>query len=147
MNLLIFNVFLLACAGEEESPGEHICEQVGVRGAEVTAGVDEASAPEVDASEAPTTVLLVANEAGFVLLHGEGEALLALGDAGVATGLFVDGGADSLPESAPLADCPDEVPAHFDLTLGGEVVLQLGPTALDEVWLMLYAGGHDHDHE
>ncbi|MBK7757569.1 MAG: hypothetical protein IPI35_14425 [Deltaproteobacteria bacterium] len=67
--------------------------------------------------------------------------------ADVVTGLWDDSDADILPEGGPNELCPEDIPEHFDLDLSaGTYLLELGPAAVPEVWLMLTPSeGHGHD--
>jgi hypothetical protein len=74
-------------------------------------------------------------------------ALLFLEADGVVTGISFNGEAQSLPDAAPNEECPDEIPAHYDLDLEpGTWTFQLGPIAAASVWMNLVdAGSHAHE--
>jgi hypothetical protein len=142
---------LTACGKETtEDPAEHACENVGVTDATLTAAADGASAPALD-EDVATVVTLTDGAAGYVSITVEAdEALLLFADtADVVTGLWDPSDADILPEGGPNELCAEDLPEHFDLDLtAGTYLLELGPAAVSEVWLMLTpAEGHGHDHE
>jgi hypothetical protein len=68
----------------------------------------------------------------------------------VVTGLVHedDPDTDLLPEGTPNEFCEDDIPEHFDLELeeSGDYHLQLGPSALEEVWVV-FIGAEGHAHE
>ncbi|MCK6524949.1 hypothetical protein L6R49_26395 [Myxococcota bacterium] len=140
---------LTACGKESaEDPAEHACENVGAADATLTATADTATAPAL-AEDVATVVTLAEGGVGYVSITLEAEEALLLwtGTADVVTGLWDTSGADILPEGGPNELCAEDIPEHFDLDLGaGTYVLELGPSAVTEVWLMLTpAEGHGHD--
>jgi hypothetical protein len=147
---MILLMFLLACGEEEgEDPAEHACEHVGEAGTAVTAAEAMEDAPELDVSEEPYTVTLVDGAAGFVGVHAheDEEVLLFTDTADVILALYHDGAEETLPAPSPVEGCEADLPEHFHLDLHeGEWTLELGPAAVESVWLMLLASG-DHEHE
>jgi hypothetical protein len=148
--IVVIPTALAACAGGEgeEDLALHACEQIGEAGETVAAAatLEEAAQAEIEPSEAPFTVALV-DGGGFVNvhIHEETDALLFVDVADVVSGLYLDGEAQSLATPGPNEDCPEDIPEHWDLELTeGEWTLEFGPSALDEIWLMLLSGGHDH---
>lgn len=150
--LLALSLTALTACGKEttEDPAEHACENVGAADATLTAAADAATAPALG-EDVPTAVTLTEGAAGYVSITVEAdEALLLWADtADVVTGLWDASDADILPEGGPNELCAEDIPEHFDLDLtAGTYVLELGPAAVSEVWLMLTpAEGHGHDHE
>lgn len=136
-------------SGHAEDPAEQACEQRDSAGQAVEAAATRDQAPDVALSDEPYTVSLPAGVTGYVQLTGPAAALLLVEAANVATGLFQEGSDENqLPEGAPNEFCEDDIPEHFDLDLeDGAYQLGLGPSALDEVWLMFVsAEGHaEHD--
>jgi hypothetical protein len=140
---------LTACDKEiGEDPAEHACEHVNQTDASITATAEGESAPALGEDEA-TRVTLTDGAAGYVSITVEAdEALLLFADtADVVTGLWDTSDADILPEGGPNELCPEDIPEHFDLDLSaGTYLLELGPAAVSEVWLMLTPSeGHGHD--
>ncbi len=135
-----------------EDPAEHACEQVGSAGGAVSAAADLAGAEgvEIHVSEDPHTVTLVSGASGFVGVHvdEDTEALLFLDTADVVQAIYHEGVQESLPSPAPNELCGDDLPEHYELDLhAGAWALELGPAAVESVWLMLIAAeGHDHEH-
>ena len=140
---------LTACGKETaEDPAQHACDNAGVVGA-TAAAVAEGESPAVLGEDQPTLYALTDGVPGYVMLIIEAdEALLLFADtADVVTGLWDDSDADILPEGGPNELCPEDIPEHFDLDLSaGTYLLELGPAAVPEVWLMLTPSeGHGHD--
>lgn len=155
----------IACSGkdtgdtamdEHEDPGDHACEQVGTAGDAVSATTDIASAPHLEASETPYTVTLPDDGSGvyqgFVALQidEDAEVLLFADTADVVTALYQDEAPATLPEASPAEECGSDLPEHWELDLAAGVwQLELGPSAVDTVWLMVLGaeghGGHE-DH-
>ena len=105
------------------------------------------TAPAITLSEEPYTVALVVGMPSFLRIDGPLVGLLFVGTADVANALYEgDATASLLPEAAPNEFCATEIPDHFDLDLGqATFYLELGPAAVDSVWLMLVsAAGHAH---
>lgn len=156
MTLSILPLLFLACGdkdaddtGAVEDPGEHACENVGT-GESVTAAAKPADAPELHIGEG-FTVSLTSGEVGYVAIHADetAELLLFSSVADVVTGLWQGDTELTLPTGSPNEFCATDIPEHFDLDLeAGEYVLQLGPAAVDSVWLMVSSSeGHGHEHE
>lgn len=151
-------VVLFGCGSEdqgqdapaEEDPGEHACEVFGDEGTRVTASEVAEDSPELESGEQPYSIELVDGAAGFVKLHGGGDALLFVEEENVVTGLFAEDALDTdlLPSGAPNEFCESDVKEHFDLELegAGYYYLQLGPSALDSVWVV-FIGAEGHAHE
>lgn len=149
MTTLLLPLFFLACGDKEEEfedPAAHACEELG-SGESITASAEPESAPALVHGEGHT-VALVSGGVGYVSIEADAaeELLLFADTADVVTGLWLDGAELTLPTGSPNEDCPTEIPDHFDLDLEvGTYVLQLGPAAVDSVWLMLSeAAGHGH---
>ncbi len=147
---------LVACADKGDSgaaaedPMEHACEHAAELGAAVTAGADRASAPVFSISEEPSTVTLVSGATGYLKVEvtGDTAALLFAGTADVVTGLSEGETPAILPTGAPNERCADDIPEHFDLDFheAGSWYIEVGPAAVDSVWLLLTsAEGHAHD--
>ncbi len=111
----------------------------------------DGDAPPLEFSEDPYSVQIVEGEARFVRIEFEdhGDWLLFSDPADVITAMLVDGDEVDLPDGAPAESCPEDVPEHYELHAEpGTVHLQLGPSAVDSVWLMVTDGdGHGHEHE
>ena len=142
---------LTACGKETaEDPAQHACEHVTEADATLPAAADGESAPALG-EDVATVVTLTDGAAGYVSITVEAdEALLLFADtADVVTGLWDPSDADILPEGGPNELCAEDLPEHFDLDLtAGTYLLELGPAAVSEVWLMLTpAEGHGHDQE
>ena len=78
----------------------------------------------------------------------DGELVLFADAAHVVGGLFEDGAAAPLPEGGPNDECAAEIPEHWhleDLTGGTRYELELGPTALAELHLVLAHHEGDRD--
>lgn len=142
---------LAACSGDAaEDPSVHACEMVGDPGTAVTAAATlEDATPDLAVDGAPYTVTLVDGAPGYVGIEvtGDTPALLFMGLADVVAELHgPDGAAVGLPDPAPVDACA-EIPEHYDLDLheAGTWVLELGPAAVADVWLLLHeADGHAH---
>jgi hypothetical protein len=147
---------LAACAdkgdsgAEVEDPLSHACEYTAELGSAVTAGADRASAPAFPLGEEPATVTLVPGATGYLKVEvtGDTAALLFAGTADVVNGLSQGDSAATLPTGAPNERCADDIPEHFDLDFheAGDWYIEVGPAAIESVWLMLTsAEGHTHD--
>ncbi len=147
--ILVLTSLLLACAAEEESIEEHACEHATEAGGALTAGATREDAPELPLDGEPYTVTLVDGASGFlaVPVTGDTAALLFAGTADVVTGFYEGDTAVTLPEAAPIEDCADDIPAHYDLDFheAGTWYLEVGPAAVSEVWLLLGEGAHGHE--
>jgi hypothetical protein len=130
-----------------EDPAEHACEHVEDMGTPLTAATDRASASVLAVAEEPYAITLPTSAPGFVKIEAPLEGLLFVGTADVVTGLFRDASTTSEPlEAAPNEFCADDIPEHFDLDLdSGSLTVQLGPSAVSPVWVLLAdAAGHQH---
>lgn len=148
--ILLLSLFACGPAETTEDPTEHACEHRTEAGTAVTAGADVATAASIPISEEPYTVTLTDGAPGFVAVDvpGDTAALLFLGTADVAAELYQDGTAVGLPEPGPVDLCATDIPEHFDLDFheAGTWTIELGPSAVSEVWLMLMsAEGHSHE--
>ena len=149
----LFALTLSACpTGEEgEDPGEHACEHITEAGTAVTAAADRDSSgdAEITMQDEPWDVALTSGEEGWlsIVVDEDHGAILFADTADVVTGLFHnDETEDELPTAAPNAYCSDDIPEHWDLDLHeGTWHLQLGPAAVDGLWLMLIEGEHEHE--
>jgi hypothetical protein len=134
----------------EEDPGEHACEVVGDTGIRVAAAAVPDEGEELEPAETPYTIELIDGAPGYVTLHGGEDALLFVEARNVVTGLFHEDDLDTdlLEVGTPNEFCEADIPEHFDLELeeSGHYHLQLGPAAIDEVWV-LYIGTEGHAHE
>jgi hypothetical protein len=148
-------IVTLGC-GEDDDPGPagedpaaHACEHVADTGTAVTAGTDRAGAPAIAPSDEPYTVTVLAGAPSFVRIDGGIDALLFTQSAGAVIGLYHEQETTSvLPAPEPNADCPAEIPEHFDLALDttGAWYVELAPAATPSVWLALTeAAGHAHE--
>jgi len=135
---------------EEEDPGEHACEVVGDAGTRVAAAATPEDGEELEPSETPYTIQLVDGAPGYVTLHGGEDALLFVEEENIVNGLFHEDDLDTdlLEAGTPNEFCETEIPEHFDLELeaAGHYHLQLGPAAVDEVWVV-YLGAEGPTHE
>ena len=156
MTLSILPFLFLACGdkdtddtGAVEDPGEHACENVNT-GEAITAAAKPATAPELHVGEG-FTVTLTPSQVGYVQITADeaAELLLFASVADVVTGLWLGDTQLTLPTGSPNEYCATDIPEHFDLDLeAGTYVLQLGPSAVDSVWLMVSSSdGHGHEHE
>ncbi|MFN7147370.1 MAG: hypothetical protein ACK4YP_26615 [Myxococcota bacterium] len=150
--LLALALPLVACTPtpEKEDPEAHACEHVTEAGTTVVAGADPASAGAIAIGEEPYTVTLVEGAAGYVAIEVDEDtpALLFLGTADVAASLWHGEEEVGLSSPAPNDLCPDDIPEHYDLDLheAGTWLLELGPAAVSDVWLLLSsAEGHGHE--
>lgn len=147
-------VLLVACTTPEEGedPAEHACEQVGSSVGTITAVATRdaiTEAEEIEADGQPWLVELASSEAGFVGIHvdEDAEAILWTDTANVVAALYVDGVEYELPTPGPSEVCPDAIPEHYPLDLeAGSWSLELGPSAVSEVWVLL-TGSAGHGHE
>ncbi len=145
---MIVLMTLLACGEEDvEDPGAIACAAVGETDATVDAGADAESAPEVGEYSA-TQVNLVVDAPSYVTIHGHGEDTLLFVDTADVVMSISLGDEVLAAEEAPAEDCGDDL-QHFEMHLDeGEWLVELGPAAVDSVWLMLTEGhAGDHDHE
>jgi hypothetical protein len=157
--------FLFACnsdttttdSGQDEDPAEHACEVFeDGETTPVTAGDAADNGDELDPSEAAFSVTLIDDGtgvySGYVILdvhEAELDALLFAGTADVVNGLWLDGADVGLPTPAPNEFCGDDIVEHWEMELTeGEYALELGPAAVDSLWLMfMEAEGHGHDED
>ncbi|MFW5926281.1 MAG: hypothetical protein ACOCV4_08955 [Myxococcota bacterium] len=133
----------------EEDPAEHACEEAAEAGAPLTAGADMAGAPTVQIGDEPYLVQLPAGSSGFVKLETDApgeEVILFFQTTDVLAEVYDAAGEPlGIPSAGPNAQCPEDLPEHFDvdLTEAGTYFLELGPTATDEAWLLVSdAAGH-----
>lgn len=147
-------LLLAACTppDEGEDPAEHACEELGSSVGTITAVAtrgDITEAEEIEADGQPWLVELVPSEAGFVGIHvdEDTEAILWTDTANVVAALYLDDVEQSLPTPGPSEVCPEDIPEHFPLELeAGAWSLELGPSAVSEVWILL-TGSAGHGHE
>ncbi|MES2638135.1 MAG: hypothetical protein V4850_01585 [Myxococcota bacterium] len=149
--MLLF-LSLFACAGskEVEDPSAHACEHIAESEATLPGGNSTGNAVVIPMDGEPYTVTLQDSIPSYlsVQIDADTPALLFAGTADVVSGLYNGDEAVTLPEPAPNADCPEDIPEHFDLEFDtvGTWYIQLGPAAVTEVWLSLApAEGHAHD--
>jgi hypothetical protein len=149
---------LLACAdddptpdAEHEDPAEHACERTAEAGRKLMAGTArDDSAPRIELGDEPVTVELASSdEPSYVRVEVDEDtpALLFTSAENVLTGLFHEDDEEEIDAAGANEFCEDDIPEHFDLDLHepGTYYLQLGPSALDEVWILLTAAeGHAH---
>jgi len=135
---------------EHEDPAEHACEHTGESGDAVSAGAErDASAPEIELGDDPYTVALRDGEPGYVRIEVDEDTpvLLFASAANVVTSLYHEDEEEEIDGAGANEFCDDDIPEHFDLDLHepGTYYLQLGPSALDEVWILVTeAEGHSH---
>ena len=152
--MLIFTLFACTTAtdtAETEDPAAHACEHAATSEGSITAGAamdTTAGALPIDAE--PYTAVLTAGAPGYLAIEvtGDTPALLFLGVADVAANLYSGAEEVGLPEGAPNEACATDIPEHFDLDLhtAGTWYLELGPAAIDQVWISLAsAEGHAHE--
>ena len=151
---MVLPMLLVACTApdEGEDPAEHACEQVGssvgtIRTVATRDAITEAE--EIEADGQPWLVELSSSEAGFIGLHvaEDTAAILWTDTANVVAALYLDDIEQSLPVPGPSEVCPEEIPEHFPLDLeAGAWSLELGPSAVSEVWILL-TGSAGHGHE
>jgi hypothetical protein len=154
-----FPALLICCnpadEEEEEGPGQHACEHIDEAGEALTAGATIDAAVPIELSDEPYDVTLVEDGAGtyvgFVELDVDEAmgALLFVDTADLVTGLYLAEAEEPLPESSPNDSCADDIPEHWHLDLtSGDWQIELGPSAIDSLWLMLMsAEGHEHEHD
>jgi hypothetical protein len=148
---VILSLILTACSPDEEGEdlAAHACEHAGEAGDTIAAAADTMNAPELPMDGEPHTVTLVPGAAGFVSVAVDGDtaALLFAGTPDVVTGLYEGDEEQTLGEEAPNEDCPDDIPAHFDLDFhdAGTWYVEVGPAAVADVWLLLIEGTHEHE--
>jgi hypothetical protein len=142
-----------ACSDDEgaaphaEDPAQHACEHADHAGTPLTASTDRAAAPVLAVADVPYAVALPSNAPGFVRIEAPLEGVLFVGAPDVVTGLYRDDGTTSEPlEASPNEHCPDEIPEHHDFDLdAGSLTVQLGPSAVSPIWLLLTSSaGHHH---
>ncbi len=161
--ILMPSFLLFACSGDtttdsghgEEDPAEHACELFEEGSTTTVVAGDIAEGGEiVDPSEDALSITLIDDGTGvyggYVILdvhEAELDALLFAGTADVVSGLWLDGADVGLPTPAPNEFCGDDIVEHWELELTeGEYALELGPAAVDSLWLMfMEAEGHAHD--
>ncbi len=79
----------------------------------------------------------------------DGELVLFADTEGVVLGLLEDGAAASLPEGSPNGECEAAIPEHWhleDLRAGTRYALELGPTAVSGLRLVLAVPDGEVDH-
>lgn len=148
---------LLACGddgpeteAEHEDPAEHACEHAGEEGERLRASSErDDSAPEIALGDEPFTIELTGDEPGYVRVEVDEDTpvLLFASAENVVTGLFHEDQEEAIDAAGPNEFCEDDIPEHFDLDLHepGTYYLQLGPSVLDEAWILLTeAEGHGH---
>ena len=156
---LLLATALVGCPMEvEEDPAEHACEvlEPGTTADTATAAAArDDSPPELAMGETALDVTLTEDGGGWLHIDVSEDtmALLFVDTADVVTGLYHNDEQDNeLPTGSPNSLCSDVSPEHYDLDLHeGEWALELGPSALDTVRLLLIsADGHgheEHEHE
>jgi hypothetical protein len=137
-------------AGEREDPEEEACDRATdpSEGTPIIAAQARDSAPALELSEEPYLVELEQGTRGYVRLTGPVDALLFVAQADAVTSLTLEGTmTDVLPEGAPVEQCSDDIPEHFDLELEetGDYSLEL-TTADPPLWLV-YTTAEGHAHE
>jgi hypothetical protein len=160
-HLLLASLLLASCGSddatpddhdqtEEEDPAEHACVLGSDEGESITAGEQRgASAPEIELGHAPFTVALSEDAPSYLRIEASEDtpAVLFVSAADVVTGLYHEDDEEALDSAGPNPFCDDDIPEHFDLDLheAGTYYLELAPSALSEVWIMLVeAEGHAH---
>ena len=151
--LTLFALLLTACptTPDEHDPGVHACEQIPEAGTAITAAADRASDGDaaLTMQDTPWDVELTSGEEGWLSITVDSDhgALMFVDTADVVAGLFhEDEDSDELPEAAPNGNCSDDIPEHWHLDLhAGTWHLQLGPAAIDGLWLLLMEGEHEHE--
>jgi hypothetical protein len=151
--LIALTFLLTACptAEEGEDPGVHACEQIPEAGTAITAAADRDSddTAALSLQDTPWDVALTSGEEGWLSITVDADqgALMFVDTADVVTGLFHDDeDVDELSEAAPNGNCESDIPEHWHLDLHeGTWHLQLGPAAVDGVWLLLMEGAHEHE--
>jgi hypothetical protein len=97
----------------------------------------------------PYTVSVPSMQPAYLKLTAPLEAILFAKTANVVHSLVVAGSDENLlGEPSPSEFCPAQIPEHWELDreLPGELVLQLGPVVVSEVWLSLTSNeGHGHE--
>ena len=148
--MILLLSLLFACGEEDhEDPADHACEHVTEAGVAVTAAETLEDAPEIDIAEEPYTITLVDGAASFVGIHAheDTEALLFTDTADVIMTLYHDGVEETLPAPSAVEACADDLPEHFHLDLhAGEWTLELGPAAVESVWVMLLSSEDHEEH-
>ncbi len=161
-SVLAMTAAVTGCPTEEEEenfPAE-MCEVMAeATTTDLTADADMAASPELSITEGHDSGVvnvvtgLSDAEATYVTFtpDEDGELVLFADAADVVVGLFEDGAAGTLPEGGPNDECAAEIPEHWhleDLVGGTQYALELGPTALTELHLVIahHEGGHD-EHE
>ena len=148
---------MLACGDDEskpeaehEDPAEHACEHTSESGDSVSAGAErDSTAPRIGIGDEPFTVALRDGEPGYVRIEVDEDTpvLLFASAENVVTGLYHEEDEEEIEGAGANEFCDDDIPEHFDLDLHepGTYYLQLGPSALDEVWILVTeAEGHSH---
>lgn len=146
---MIFFLSLFACTAsdEVEDPSAQACEHIDASDATLPAGATTGNAVVIPMDGAPYTVTLQDSVPSYLSVQIEADtpAMLFAGTADVVSALYDGEEAVPLPAPAPNAECPEDIPEHFDLDfdMPGTWYIQLGPAAVTEVWLSLApAGGH-----
>lgn len=146
-------VWAAGCGTEEEAedPAAHACEQVAEAASELTASMSpDETAPELGMDGEPVRIALPPASAGYVRVVTDAPeelGILFFDRTEVLGAILHEGGSLPLTSAGANGFCPDEIPEHFDVDFeeAGTYFLELGPTATDEVWMILSdAGGHGH---
>jgi len=137
---------------EPPDPAEAACVEVDEAGHPITASsTRDDAAPEIEIGAEPYAVRVSPDDPTFVRVEvAEDTAALLLVDTTDAVAALYHGPDEEPLESAGADEfCPEEIPEHFDLDLHqpGTYFIELGPSAVPEVWLLLSgAEGHAHAH-
>jgi hypothetical protein len=150
--LLFLSLFACTSSKDVEDPSAHACEHIAESEATLPGGNTTENAVVIPVDGEPYTVTLQDAIPSYLSVHIEAatEAVLFAGTADVVSALYNGDEAVPLPAPAPNAECPEDIPEHFDLDFDtvGTWYLQLGPAAVTEVWLSLApAEGHAHEGE
>ncbi len=142
--LICLTTTLVAC-GEEtgDTAGVSTCDLLDDASI-VLAGPDVPSAPLIQ-PDSGHLIQLNAGESSFVQVQvAEGGLFdVMLNRRNVLRAVLLDGDPVDLPAGQPVSDCPETLPATYELDLPdpGHYTLTLGPVDADDVWLMVQTIG------
>lgn len=153
---LAFALSAVGCGGDDTQalpdPAELACAEVDEAGSPITASLErDETAPEIEVGAEPYAVTLSPDASTYVriVVDADTPAILLLGAADVVTALYHEQEEEELTSAGADEFCADEIPEHFDVDLhqAGTWFVELAPSAVDEVWLLLSAAeGHAHAH-
>lgn len=146
---LLFACSAVACGGQSD-PAVEICDALSAAGTAITAAETREAAPALTVGDTAFEVSLPVQKTSWLKITAAGDTpvLFAASAKEVVNGLYFGDQQKTLGEGAPLAECADRAPEHFDLDLdtAGDWFIELAPAAISSVRVVAGAG-EDHADE